>query len=49
MRLYWVDKTRMMYYLLKDLDKDMGYDALDGVKTDIINQKHDDRQSDCKG
>jgi hypothetical protein len=33
------DKTRMIYYLLKDLDKDIGYKKLENVKQMIINEK----------
>jgi hypothetical protein len=41
------DKSRMVYYLLKDLDTKMGYDELDTVKKDIINHKDDnDTHSD---
>ena len=43
------DKSRMVYYLLKDLNKDMGYNNLEKIKTDIINYKHDDnKHSDDK-
>lgn len=36
------DKSRMMYYLLKDLDENNGYGSLNRVKTNIINQTSDD-------